>query len=279
MSTASTAAGSAGGVNLYETPTAVHEYLQFHFGTDSEILPYECGAHDALHFPARCADACLAAKERGRALDIGCAVGGQAFALSEHFAEVVGIDFSQMFIDAANQMKLNGTAKYTARIEGDIFEQRSCKLGANARPDRTFFAQGDACALKSANEIGAKHGGGLFDAILASNLLCRLPDPEKFLQSLPGLMKEGGVVVLVSPYSWLEAWTPKDKWLGGYTDTATAQARTSFLAVKAIMELGFDLEKEEDVPFLIREHQRKFQYGVSHLSIWRRFPAKDGVAE
>jgi len=29
-------------------------------------------------------------------------------------------------------------------------------------------------------------------------------------------VKPGGVAVLVSPYSWLEAWTPKSKWLGGY---------------------------------------------------------------
>lgn len=35
--------GSTGGIALYETEKAVNEYLQFHFGADSDILPYENG--------------------------------------------------------------------------------------------------------------------------------------------------------------------------------------------------------------------------------------------
>jgi 2-polyprenyl-3-methyl-5-hydroxy-6-metoxy-1,4-benzoquinol methylase len=37
------------------------------------------------------------------------------------------------------------------------------------------------------------------------NLLCRLPDPAEFLRACARLVKPGGVLVLVSPYSWLEA--------------------------------------------------------------------------
>lgn len=273
MSTATTAPGSAGGASLYETDTAVHEYLQFHFGEHAKVLPYDTGAKEALSFLSRCAEECLAAKGRGRALDIGCAVGGQSFALAQHFDEVVGLDFSQMFVDAANKMKKDGQANYSSRLEGEIFEQCTCKLPEGAKPERVFFAQGDACELKPANEIGATPGGELFDAVLASNLLCRLPDPEKFLRSLPGLVKVGGVVALVSPYSWLEAWTPKAKWLGGYIDPATGQAKRSFPAVQAIMEsCGFELAKDGDMSFLIREHSRKFQIGFSHLTVWRRMP-------
>lgn len=55
-------------------------------------------------------------------------------------------------------------------------------------------------------------------AVLAANLLCRLPDPSVFLRRLPSLIKPGGVLVLVSPYSWLPAWTDQQRWLGGYRD-------------------------------------------------------------
>lgn len=55
-------------------------------------------------------------------------------------------------------------------------------------------------------------------AVLAANLLCRLPDPSVFLRRLPSLIKPGGVLVLVSPYSWLPAWTDRQHWLGGYRD-------------------------------------------------------------
>ena len=53
------------------------------------------------------------------------------------------------------------------------------------------------------------------DAILAANLLCRLPDPASFLDRLPALLRPGGVVVLTTPWSWLEAWTKRPRWLGG----------------------------------------------------------------
>ena len=55
-------------------------------------------------------------------------------------------------------------------------------------------------------------------AVLAANLLCRLPDPAAFLARLPTLVRPGGVLALVSPYSWLGAWTPQGKWVGGYYD-------------------------------------------------------------
>ena len=46
----------------------------------------------------------LCAGERGEplALDIGCAVGGASFALARAFPHVLGIDFSQHFVNAAN---------------------------------------------------------------------------------------------------------------------------------------------------------------------------------
>lgn len=33
--------------------------------------------------------------------------------------------------------------------------------------------------------------------------------------------------------------------------------------------LGFELLHEEQVPFLIREHARKFQWGCSHATVYR----------
>ncbi len=68
--------------------------------------------------------------------------------------------------------------------------------------------QGDACALPS--------NLAPVDCVLAANLLCRLPEPTAFLDRCRTLVKPGGVLVLVSPYSWLKGWTDKAKWLGGY---------------------------------------------------------------
>lgn len=32
----------------------------------------------------------------------------------------------------------------------------------------------------------------------------------------------------------------------------------------------FTLVEEAELPFVIREHRRKFQWGVSHAMVWRR---------
>jgi SAM-dependent methyltransferase len=49
-------------------------------------------------------------------------------------------------------------------------------------------AQGDACALPA--------GLGTFDAVLAANLLCRVPDPQACLAGIADALNPGGVLVL-----------------------------------------------------------------------------------
>jgi len=63
------------------------------------------------------------------------------------------------------------------------------------------FIQGDACALPA--DLGQ------FGMVLAANLLCRLPKPRLFLDRLASLVVPGGYVVMPSPYTWLEEFTPK----------------------------------------------------------------------
>ena len=42
---------------------------------------------------------------------------------------------------------------------------------------------------------------------------------------MPSLIKKGGVLVLVSPHSWLAAWTPKEKWVGGFVGKVRAHGQ------------------------------------------------------
>lgn len=71
-----------------------------------------------------------------------------------------------------------------------------------------MYDLGDACDLP--NVTG-------FSVVLGANLLCRLPEPLNFLRRLPSVLVPRGIVVLISPYSWLEQYTAKDKWIGGYS--------------------------------------------------------------
>lgn len=257
----STTASGVGGSAVYETQRAVDEYLQFHYASDDELLPFACGPKDALGFTKRMVDKCLAASGRERALDVGCSVGGASFELCRHFQQVVGIDFSQAFVDAATNLAAQGEQSYEYIIQAAIKDKRKAIIAKDIDRSRVQFSQGDACSLPA--DLGS------FDAVLAGNLLCRLPKPEAFLDRCKDLVKPGGVFVLVSPYSWLEEYTAKADWLGGYVDDA-GMAKRSPDVVASLLKDSFSLESEEDMPFLIREHERKYQWGCSHGAVWRK---------
>ncbi len=53
----------------------------------------------------------------------------------------------------------------------------------------------DACNLRA--DLGD------FDLVLASNLVCRVPDARAFLKRLPSLVKPGGVLFLTTPFTWM----------------------------------------------------------------------------
>ncbi|KAF0688261.1 Aste57867_20131 [Aphanomyces stellatus] len=261
MSTRST---TASGSLVYESERAAHEYLQFHFGDSSEVVPYPFAPADALAFLPRCVKAAAAhaaPTHRHRALEIGCAVGRSSFELSRHFDEVVGIDFSTHFIDVANIMKTNGSAPYEALIQGDIKETRTAAVAADIDRTKVHFEQGDACNL------GAHLAD--FDLVFASNLLCRLPEPKRFLERLPSLVRADGILALISPYSWLEEYTPKDHWIGGRVG-ADGRPVDSFSEIETLLTPHFELVERTQYPFMIREHDRKFQWGVSDGTFWRR---------
>ena len=82
---------------------------------------------------------------------------------------------------------------------------------------------------------------------------------------LPDLVRSGGQLLLATPFSWLEEFTSSDKWVGGRENDLG-----SVEALKATLLPAFQLEKEVDLPFLLREHERKFQYGISLGTRWRR---------
>ena len=198
---------ASSGSKVYDSKRAVHEYLLTHYGKPKEIMPYEFNEKDSFNFTERLANLCSKhASNNGRVLDLGCAVGGSSFHLTKSFNEVIGIDFSNHFIEAANIMKTNGIMDYEILKQGKIYTNTVAEVPNGSDRSKVSFEVGDACNLRSTL--------GEFDAILCSNLLCRLPYPRKFLNSIKNYLKPSGVVLLISPYSWLEEYTPLSEWVG-----------------------------------------------------------------
>ncbi|MEO0508931.1 MAG: putative 4-mercaptohistidine N1-methyltransferase [Verrucomicrobiota bacterium] len=244
--------------NPYESDELLQQYLVFHYATAENQFPYSFGGADALDFPKRCAlegpdfDRLVTS---ARALDLGCAVGRSSFELARECAEVIGIDYSQAFIDAANRMKAKGSHPATRLDEGSATTQLDLQIDGSIYRSRVSFEQGDAQAVRE--DIGQ------FDLVIACNLICRLPEPMRLLERLQNLVKSGGQLFITTPFTWLEEYTPSENWLGD-------GAQDSFAGLRRALEPAFTLDAQWNMPFLIREHARKFQYSIAQASRWVR---------
>jgi SAM-dependent methyltransferase len=99
--------------------------------------------------------------EIGNILDVGCGTGSLAFALAKAAPEagIVGLDYSQAFVDHAHARSAN---------------------------PRLRFQQGDAAALP--------YGDGEFDATLSLLVLNFVPDAESAAREMKRVTRPGGVV-------------------------------------------------------------------------------------
>lgn len=244
--------------NPYESDELLQQYLVFHYASAEEQFSYPFGGSDALDFPKRCVLEGVNLNKlppEARALDLGCAVGRSTFELARHCKEVIGIDYSKAFIDAANRLVSEGAHPATRLDEGSASTCLTVHVDSNIDRQRVCFEQADAQGLRE--DIGQ------FDLVILCNLICRLPEPMRLLQRLPELIKPGGQLFITTPFTWLEEYTPSDCWLGD-------GAQDSFVGLQKALQPAFILDAKWDMPFLIREHARKFQYSIAQASRWCR---------
>lgn len=240
--------------NYYDSQRAASEYLPLHYG---DPRPWR------KTFPARCVKECLAADllpAHARALDLGCAVGGGAFELARHCGEVIGIDLSKQFISLACRLKKRGSLQFKSCVEGELTRTRRAMVPRGIDRARVRFEIGDATRLRP--------GLGKFSVVMMANLIDRVPDPRRLLAQLPGLLDHGGQLILTSPYTWMAAYTPRARWLGGFA--RGGRRVETFGALRRILAPDFTLSHRHDISFLIREHARKYQLGIAEASVWLR---------
>ncbi len=242
----------------YETDKLLSEYGEFHYGDTYFDVP---------NFPKALAEIAIAAmgdRPARKAFDLGCASGRSTFELARHFDHVTGVDFSARFIGQGVQLAQQGILRYTLTDEGELvsYKERTLTgLGLEHVKDKVEFFQGDACNLKPI------HTG--YDLILAANLIDRLYDPAKFLDTVHERINTGGLLMITSPYTWLEEHTKKEAWVGGYK--RDGENFTTLDGLKEVLGKNFKLiQGPQAVPFVIRETKRKFQHTLAEATIWEK---------
>ena len=247
-------------VSVYETDQMVSNYIEFHYGNENLNLP---------NFPVACIEEVakrLEGQSTRRALDIGCATARSSFELAKIFDHVDAVDLSVRLIESPANLQRTGRQRYVCVEEGELTLFNEIQLddyeGYKDVKDKIAFMQGDACNLvEKFND---------YDLVFAGNLIDRLYDPVMFLESIKSRIRPGGLLVLVSPYTWSEEHTPREKWLGGFK-AATGESFTAIEGIEKVLGPEFQMLGEPvDLPFALRETRRKFQYGVSELTAWKK---------
>jgi 5-histidylcysteine sulfoxide synthase/putative 4-mercaptohistidine N1-methyltranferase len=244
-----------GEYNMYETDSLISQYLEFHYGKDYFGIK---------NFPKACIEKIQPLFDKThKALDIGCAVGRSSFELARYFDQVDALDFSTRFILNAINLRDKGKVRYLIDDEGELTtlkEFRLEELDLGAKANNVEFTQGDACNLKP------KYSD--YDLIFAGNLIDRLYEPKLFLKDMIHRLNQGGLLVLTSPYTWLEEYTEKENWLGG--KKINGENFTTLDGLHECLDSDFEFVQKHDVPFVIRETRRKHQLTVAQMTIWRK---------
>jgi 5-histidylcysteine sulfoxide synthase/putative 4-mercaptohistidine N1-methyltranferase len=245
-------------VDTYEMDDSIARYCEFHFGQTYFDVP---------NFPRALAQLCLRAakdKPRRKALDLGCAVGRASLELARGFNQVIGLDFSARQIQVGVELLQQGLTRYPCLEQGELFSYREVTLtdlDLEQVRDKVVFYQADACNLK------AIYTG--YDLILAANLIDRLYDPRKFLTMIHERLNPGGLLVIVSPYSWDESVTDKDKWLGGIRKDG--EPYTTLSALKDVLAPHFNSKGDPvKIPFVLRITQNRFEHTFSEATVWEK---------
>ena len=244
--------------NIYETDELVSQYCDFQYGEEY---------FGVQNFAIACANKAIEYTKdinQGSALDLGCATGRASFELAKSFDKVCGIDYSARFVQVGAELQKGNKVGYYQNGEGGLktrYEVDLDDLGLDSVKDKVEFWQGDACNLQAHFKS--------YDLVLGTNLIDRLYEPHLFLETIHERINANGYLILTSPYTWLEEYTAKEFWIGGYEDENGNEVST-LDGLKEMLGKQFDFVSCEDVDFVIRETPRKYQHTISQMSVWKK---------
>jgi 5-histidylcysteine sulfoxide synthase len=153
---------------------------------DAEVLKYYKFQYHESEFSKKCVQiASKYAKEKNKALDLGCACGRCSFELSKIFDSVQGVDFSARFINVGVDLLRDGYIEY------ENHHVTLQNLGYKLLQDKVEFWQGDANNLKP--------NFNSYDFIMVTNLEDRFYEAKRFLDDVSNRLNDSGILVLIFP--------------------------------------------------------------------------------
>ena len=204
----------------------------------------------------------------GPILDLGCSVGRTTFELAAKSEDwVIGADLNFSMLRVASRVLRTGRVTYPRRRVGVVYDACDYEVDLPGR-ERVDFWQIDA--------MNPPFPWRPFSMMTSIHVLDCLPSPLGHLQSLDGLVREGGCVILATPFDWSPTATALENWIGGHGQR-TPEAGRSELWLRRTIEgfegragLGWSIESTHEVEWTVRLHERSRMTYQSHVLVLRR---------
>lgn len=223
-------------------------YLDGHWG--DRAVPAPDGPGASADGPAIAAVlariAARAAHPVGLAVELGCSVGRVVAELALGAAHVVGLDLHHGALRRARRLLAGEPVTYARRMSGRHYRPAVANAGDRAVPaDRVTLLCGDA--------LDPPLVPGLFDRVVALNLLDSVASPRGLLAVVDGLCAPGGEIILTSPYAWMGSIMADHERLDGDDPAATL---TAMLRDGTGLRARYAIEDEADLPWTLRRDAR-----------------------
>jgi uncharacterized protein YbaR (Trm112 family)/SAM-dependent methyltransferase len=229
-------------------------YLDAHWGDRAEPPPDGPGAG----FGARAIVDKIAERARDRvglAVELGCSTGRIVGELAAGADQVVGVELSFGTIRRARKLLDGERLEYPRRAIGRHYTAAHAAAGDRAVPRaRRLLVCGDA--------LDPPLVPGVFDRVVALNLIDSVASPKQLLAVVDGLCAPGGEILLSSPYAWQSSVMADGERLGGLDPAADLRA----MLVGGAIGARYEIEDEAELPWTLRRDARSaVSYAIHYL--------------
>ena len=249
-----------------DSPRALSSYLRAHYDRQSSLLNNLPQSHPLTGFARAYAQNDLYntlcemlspfLPEKANILDLGCHVGRLTRDLAEQGHNLIGIDTSFMAVFTARRAVCGFPGplnEYEYFRDGFQRENRPLNLPPLVNAD---------CLVASAVHLPFRPE--TFQAVACANVIDILPDPIALLRETRTVLIKDGIIALSTPYH-RGAGRAVSRWMGTENRMDAAQA------LKWRISHFFEILAEQDmVPWLLGEHERRFQIYLNHCLVGKK---------
>ena len=216
-------------------------YLDAHWGDRAEPPPD--GPSPAFGLEAIAARIADRAREPvGDAVELGCSVGRILAELARGAERVVGVELRFSSLRRARKLLAGEPLAYARRTVGRCYIPASVSAPAT---DRVTLVCGDA--------LDPPLVPGMFDRVVAINLLDSVRNPGQLLAVVDALCAPGGEVILTSPYAWQSSAVDDAERIGGADPAGAIAAR---FRDGTDLRARYRIEDEAELPWTLRRDSR-----------------------